>query len=578
MNSNFPRRDALDLEPPARCFAARRNKLTLYVTTVFLFFFALLSAYPQADEDTARGNRAMAERYALWVKNAINEGLWSEALAGLERAYDFADVSSDICYLLALARSHQNKARTAVLEALSLALEVDHWVIFKPEEARLFKIETMIALRAYPEAFNELSLVGKGPMEATLTLKALAASRPLEFRSFAKEAMDRHPRECAIVRVILDFLKEEDTLGINPEREDLELLDLVMRRLPLLIQEDAELAWMAAPFMRDAEEAKRFVMAYRAVHKPALESLPVALRLGVIGEETALEELFSVNARLLYPSTSSSENSIGGQVSWLGKNNRSLDVVLLGQVWSLLRRDEARAIFRRNLSAYTGVLTEDADGDGIPETYSEYFMGILGKSTYDTTQSGIPELTIYFEGGVPERALALLPPESSEIGFSNRKEAAIKWERYPAVLEVEMDGAVFIPRPLDHYYTPVLFVELWGSALIFPQRDPLRAPLTRRVLVSQSLRVERPSLEFSGGREIVELNQGIPVRAREYVGDLMVSQTEFLRGRPQLQQVDLDFDGHMDTARHFRRNYREMELEDLWDYDRDFDYAESIMD
>jgi hypothetical protein len=114
---------------------------------------------------------------------------------------------------------------------------------------------------------------------------------------------------------------------------------------------------------------------------------------------------------------------------------------------------------------------------------------------------------------------------------------------------------------------------LWGSGVLFPERDPFCPPLTRRVLVSGVLRVERPSLEFSGGREVIELNAGIPVRAREYVGELMVAETEFIRGRPHLQWVDLDFDGHMETLRRFRQSSRPLELEDLWDYDRDIEYV-----
>jgi len=109
--------------------------------------------------------------------------------------------------------------------------------------------------------------------------------------------------------------------------------------------------------------------------------------------------------------------------------------------------------------------------------------------------------------------------------------------------------------------------------VLFPQRDPWSAPLTRRALVFQSLRVERPSLEFDGGTEVVELSQGIPIRAREFVGDLMVAETEFLQGRPQRQRVDLDFDGQMDIIRYFRRSDRPMELEELWDYDRDIEYV-----
>jgi hypothetical protein len=95
-------------------------------------------------------------------------------------------------------------------------------------------------------------------------------------------------------------------------------------------------------------------------------------------------------------------------------------------------------------------------------------------------------------------------------------------------------------------------------------------------LVSYSLRVERPSLEFREGIEVVELNQGIPVRAREYVGGLMVSETDFLRGRPQHQKVDLDFSGKMDTVRFFKKEYRQVELEELWDFDRVYDRVETV--
>jgi len=136
-----------------------------------------------------------------------------------------------------------------------------------------------------------------------------------------------------------------------------------------------------------------------------------------------------------------------------------------------------------------------------------------------------------------------------------------------------MDGIMFIPRPLDFQFSPVKFVDLWGSGVLFPMLDPLNPPLTRRVLVHNSIRIERPSLEFEGGIEVVELSQNIPERAREYVGDLMVAETDFLRGRPQLQRVDLDFDGRMETFRFFNRNYRSMEPDELWNYDRDIDYT-----
>jgi len=543
----------------------RFGKFRFRLLPVFLLAFIPIVF----SQEGPRGDAVMADRYAVWAKDTIEQGFWSEGLAALERANDFASVSSDISYLLALARSHENKPRETVIQALNMALAVDRWVLYYPESARLLKAENLIALKAYNEALVELSHVDRGAREAGLTLAALAAWRPSEFRRLLRETLDRYPRESEPVRLFFRFIANNDAAGQVPAGDDLDFLELIWRRLPALLLDDPELAWIAAPYIRDVDEARRMVSAYRAVNDPAPESLPISLKLGIIDEDTALDELFDY----------SHERHANGNI---------LDMALLGEIWELLDGENSLAVFRRNLASYTGVITEDADRDGFPETFAYYDRGWLTRCAYDTAQDGVPVLTVFFEGGTPNHALALIPPESvsggysalrgpaegfAESGLTTRKNAAIMWERYPAVLETELDGARFIPRPFDFNFSPVLFVELWGSGAFFPQRDPMTAPLTRRTLVSWSLRVERPSLEFRGGAEVVELNQGIPVRAREYVGNLMVAETEFLRGRPQIQWVDLDHNGRMDTVRYFSRAYRVMELEDLWNYDRDFDYT-----
>ena len=156
-----------------------------YRCFLFLPVFILVTVmWLHPNEPPARGDAAAAERYVLWTRDHMDKGLWSEALAGLERAFDYASVSSDISYLLALARSHENKPREAVLQALEFALHVDRWNLYSSEHARLFKAENLIAIRAYPEALLELSMVGDSIRQAELVLKALSASRPVEFRNF----------------------------------------------------------------------------------------------------------------------------------------------------------------------------------------------------------------------------------------------------------------------------------------------------------------------------------------------------------------------------------------------------------
>lgn len=532
-------------------FAASRLCVILF--TLMLFPASVYSI----DNPPARGDAAVAERYAIWIKNLIDNDRWSEAHAALERAWDFADVSSDISYMLALARSRQGRPRGEVINALNMAIGIDRWVLFQREQARLFRAEQLIKLRAFQQALNDLELVSISPRQAELSLQALSLLRPIQFRALMTETLDRFPRETAPVRILFNFFRNEEISGRNPTEEDLELLALVLRRLPALLLNDPELAWMAAPYVWDINDARRLVLAYRAIHTPAPASIPVALRLGIISEETAIEELFNSAERT------------------------PIDIALLDEVWELLRSESAQELFRRNLSVFTGFITEDRDRDGIPETFARYYSGILVFSSYDINQEGIPDLSIFFEGNVPQRASVLVPPGRSSPGGTGfgplvRQTAEITWEIFPAILEVELDGARFIPRPMDFHFSPIRFVGLWGSGLLFPQRDQLAPALTRRVLVYNTLRVERPSPEFNEGIEIVELSAGVPIRAREFVDGRLVSETEFQRGRPVLQRVDITLDGRMNILRRFAASTRPMELEELWDYDRNVEFVEEI--
>ncbi|MCL2006852.1 MAG: hypothetical protein FWG77_02085 [Treponema sp.] len=497
-----------------------------YFALLFLSFF-LIS--PSIYSDDAE----VAERYALWALDMINRDLWSEAHAGLERAFDFADVSSDISYLLAITRSNRSLGRETVLEALEYALQVDSWTIFRSEDARLLKAEYLIDLMEYHWALAELSLIEESLRKAELTLRALSKSRPIEFRNYLERTLDLYPREPWPVRIFFNHINYRVSVGSNPEPGDIDLIYLIIRRLPVLLPLDPELAWMIAPFISDIDEARQLIMSYRALGYPVPDSIPIALSLGVIDEETALAELFSANA--------------------------VLDLALIGEVWELLRHDDARAIFERNLSSYSGVIIEDINRDGIPETIVQYAAGIPIVSFYDNAQRGVNDMTIFFEAGIPIRSIVLVLPENLE------REATVYWERYPAVLMTEFGGALYTPRPLDFFFTPIQFTELWNTGVLFPRRDLLAAPLNRRALVFYSLTIERPSEEFRTGIEIVELINGIPIRAREYVGNLMVSETTYVRGRPQSQRVDLDFDGRMETLRYFRQDNRPLDIDELLD-------------
>lgn len=598
----------------------------LLLNLIFLTLSGGLSLEAQAGSpvlpgDPALGEMAAAEKYLEYARKAADEGRWDDAFVVLERAQDYGDISSDLSWLLAKVRLRLGKSRGAVLEAINRAIAVGWWKHYSPLEAWQGAVEILINLKFYHEALNILAVLPESADTVCLRLLALHGYGSAgAFRSFMAYALDRYPRDPRPVRILLDVAgqKIRDSYYIGsppggpagalnggarlPDPEEMELVTLALRRLPILVDHDPELAWMAAPFFRDIDDAKRQVLAYRAgggaSRRPSRASLPISLHLGVIGEDLAISELFA---------PPSGDAAADRDLSAGGLPAAGLDRDLLEELWGLFRNEGARERFARNLEAYSGVISFDGNKDGIPEEYAVYEEGILADYRFDRDQDGLADLTVLFEAGEPREALVRALPEAALpvrlAGYpgggwtggafvlprrdEDRGCTRLRWEQYPSVLEAEQGGVKYRPRPLAFFFAPLRFRELCGSGLLYPQEEFEGGP-SRRGLVSVSLLIERPSGEFAGGIERVELERGIPLRAREYLGEALVSETTFFRGKPQFQTIDLDMDGRRETIRRFRQASRrgaegapegaEQDAFDFLDHIGEFEYAESDWD
>jgi hypothetical protein len=529
---------------------------------LMIIFFAVLSGlYAQTPGETGfdqgRGETP-AERYFLWAQNEINEGRWHEAAAALERAADFSGELSDISFLRAVVHEHDNKSRYVVLDALEQALAVSRWKFYTEAEARFKAAEYLIALRRYKGAIDQLAHIPASADTAVLKLTALKGMslssadsgsitenpviKRAEFRRALLETMDRYPRDPRPVRIFFDyahsrFSRDEDT---GASDADIYLLELVLRRLPLVIEADPELAWKASPFIRDREEARRYLAAYRAGSlttvraddfRPNPASIACALDYSLISDEQATEELFELPL---------------------------IDSSLIPAVGSRMSSEKSTGLFLQRLLSFSGVIYADSDRDGIPESRAHYYDGALQKYFLDDDQDGITDLYILCINGVPQWAHQLL--SSGQAGFSvsppHTERLLIQWERYPYVERVETGGTVYIARPMEFRYAPVNFEELSGSetlsGLLFPRPDDSWNRLTRRTLELHALQIQRPSMEFDGAVEWIDFDRGIPWRATEYISGQIIAITEYDKGRPVLQWVDLDRDSRMETMRRFR--------------------------
>ncbi|MDR2797689.1 MAG: CDC27 family protein [Treponema sp.] len=482
-----------------------------------------------------KGDGAIAEKYLAWAQRAMNQGRWAEALVGLERGRDFSDASSDMAYLLALVRFHEGKPLAEVLEAVQQALETRCWHAYTPDAARLLEAETLIQLRRYADALNILARVSPSVEGIYLKLRALQGLGNREaFSRLMVEALNTYPRDPRPSRLFLSLAQYW-----QPAEAEEYLVSLVLKRLPLLLEADEDLAYLAAPFMRDIGEARRLVGAYRGVHRGVAGSIAPALNLGLIDGRTAVDELFS-------PSTE--------------KETNKLDKALLSAIWKLLRNYEEQDRFRNNLVQFSGFITEDADKDGYSESKVQYEEGMLCLYTYDGDQDGLPELTVFFESGVPVRAeVAGMPEFSYQTGpfaapltAQEQRMVTIQWEQYPAVGTAQMEGVQYQLKPFEFFFLPIYFKRLESGGLWYPEREPFTRGISRRMLIADTLFIERPSREFAGALERVEFDQGIPQRAWEFLDGRIISTTEFYQGRPQMQRIDLDVNGHLETIRRFR--------------------------
>jgi tetratricopeptide (TPR) repeat protein len=521
-------------------------------SVLFILLFVLV--FSDLHAQSRSGDADIAGQYVKWAEQAIEEGRWSEALTGLERAYDFASVSSDISWLLAFVRAHERKNRNGIMEALDRALETNRWVDYNAQQALLLKAQTLIGMRDYYGALAVIEQAGQSADSAMLRLLALKGAVTVSglpalarFRSSLLETMDRYPRDPRPLRIFFTYAHNKDAARSRPAQSDFDLLELVMRRLPFLLEDDPDLAWMAAYFMSDTEAARRLTASYRAGavgktnenFRPNPRSAAAALNLGLIGDSEAVEELFS---------------------GFAGNEGLVLDEDLIVEIGDLLRSEEGRELFTRKLLSFSGVITFEEEG-GYAGIRAYYRSGVIREALFDLNLDGNAELRVVFAAdGVPVSAERFVAGVSAP--------AFVQWERYPSVRQVEFAGETFLFRSAGFQFAPVVFTELGGSksrtGLDFPFLAGQNTELTRRALVSFCASIRRPCVEFDGAVEEIFLEGGIPRQAVVTLDGKRVSITEFERGFPVLQRVDLDLDGRMETIRRFRRPGPD--FEDTFDY------------
>ncbi|MCL2265938.1 MAG: hypothetical protein FWC22_07850 [Treponema sp.] len=554
---------------------------------LFVVVLSGLNAQPEDDYHFLKDDFKVAQRYVQWIQKAVDDKNWYEAHIALVHASDFDSVSSDISFLHAvylLNQTGRSNNPAAVIYYLDKALDTNRWEAYSRNDALFFKTEQLIIMRSYQNALDCLEQIRNTTEQknADIVYLRLLAFRGMasgfvqgynnaqslaQFRSLVLNAMDRFPRDSRPLRVFLEYARNINLRSSSVAESDRNLLELVLRRLPFLLETDPELAWMAAPFIRDTGEARRLVASYRSGGIPHIQnrdfkphpgSIPAALNLGLLGDIEAAEELFSGSRSFNNPLLP----------YFTPDGNPVIDKDIVTDVYNLLRSEEGREFFTQKLFSFTGIIYSDEDNDGYFDSYARYESGVIQMFEYDAQQKYVSDFLVFMEDGVPSYAVIRVTGQNVNV--------RINWERYPFVEQVILGNPLSKPNeiikfgPAVYQYAPVSFITIGGTnkfqGILFPVPDYQYADFTYRTLISFCSSVTRSSMEFAGEEETFFLNRGVIQQAVEVINGRHVSITEFERGLPVLQKIDLDLDGRMETTRHFRSPPQNMERHELLNY------------
>jgi hypothetical protein len=520
-----------------------------------------------------RNDSQVALQYVQWIQQAIDERRWDDAHTAAIRAMDFSDVLSDIPYLLAVIQTHYKDSirQKTVVESLNKAIDANRWFRYSAYyNAFLLKAQMLISMRDYYNALICLDQITASDSRADAVMLRLLALRGMasgkepgydyvnataQFRSQVLLAMDGFPRDPRPLRIFFEYAHKIKPQPSDLSQGDNNLLELALRRLPFLVEIDPELAWMAAPFMRDINDARRSVASYRSgglsnegKFTPNLASVPVALNLGLIDDKLAIEEIFS---------------TVTGKEGVIKKE-------IITDTYKLLRSEEGRDSFTRKLLTFSGSIITDDDNDGYIETIVRYRNGYID-SLVDYLTHNVFNVTINFGLDNDPESISVFVTKNDTSGDKILlRRVSLQWERYPFVRQAELENEIFKFGPATFSYAPVNFIELGGSdgpsGLSYPVPSYQYITLTHRALLSYCSSYTRPSLEIDGAVETIYMDRGVILRVIETLNGRQVSVTEFEKGLPVVQHIDLDIDGRMETIRRFRSPPPGYEWESLLNY------------
>ncbi|MFH2113017.1 MAG: tetratricopeptide repeat protein, partial [Spirochaetota bacterium] len=499
-------------EPSGRLMAAVVCTMAMVITGTGAF----------AQSSTSDRNTALAIARVSGAISALSLGFSDEALELVDEALTFAPADPDANYLRAMIGLATGESLATALASMETALAGGDYRFHDLLDAQIMYASLLVRVKRPEDALRFLD--GK-PADPEMLYAGAIARRMLGDldgeRGLIAEALKRFPDD---PRPLVRWLSRREPLELNPANAS--LLARLFELRPALAERDRRLNILLAPYAASLEDARFLVREFRAMGgSPGYSAIP-ALRLGLVDEHRAMEELLA---------------GVGGggppQLEWP-------DLEALAGLFSGREAlDSLIATFR----SFNGIMFLDSNYDGSHEIMIRYESGLPASMTVDDNQDGIPEMLVSFSDGVPASIELQAVSTRLEVHYASWPYAStvvlhdgISSDRYHFSLAV-------MPLPLVQYHELVR-----GSTGVIRGLTPSGLGLpSRNSLVMNAYRIERLS---PAGHESLLAMDGIPQRSwwQDQYGQQ--GRTIYRDGLPVDERMDLNGDGVFEARRHWRRD------------------------
>lgn len=493
-----------------------------------------------------RINSSYSSQYLQEAATLYTAGNYEAALAYTEKGLTFDSSFADFFYIKAQCLLHLGKTRAQCLEAAEQANTSGLQLrIFSQDELTLLLARFYTETKRYGEVIPLLKSLSFPSADSDLYRAAAlyGLGQDEQARAVIEDALIRWSFDARFP--LLFFLQERDK---PMTRSGKKLADTLLRQLSAWTEQYPALAVYASPFDPNPKENNRRLKIYRNMYaadaqapdaRTQLAAVLAELRYGVIDENTAVEEFFSITAAVQIPQ----------------KNDAPLPVMYSDQLIELCKLTgmaSVRKTIGNQLKNFTGVMLEDENRDGISDAAVFFDQGRPSSAYFDSNQDEEYEYQVTCSFGTPASI------------FTPKNGYTVLYDNYPAVQSILQKGKElhYTMRPLAFRWEPIAQTELDLRLQDTDEEAPVFFTLqlrnTTRLIQEHDflisvLYADEPDPADPAASLRIQYENGQPLAAEITKDSKIRSLLQYKNGIPAQQQFDYDGDGFFEVLTQYDR-------------------------